>query len=468
MGQRLWKLVNSLSGEYRRFGRYIDQYTSLSLEKARQESNRQLHAYLIYCREYSRYWRERWPRDAEKFSIDEAPHVLKLLPILDKETLRNHLDDLRIDPASRRPGDGFPPIGRTITVSSGGSTGVPSKVVIDAPYGVRCRATWDFMCRQMGWEPGEPVFFIWGSPNELRDMRLSWRKRLSSWLRGLHPMPAFGLTDVKIRAIREEIARKPHVQSALCFATTIETIVEYAEREGLTFRRLRRVISGGGMMHERLRRLITKHLADEVFDIYGGRDIGIVADETRAHDGLAVVSWLTHVEVLDEQGTHVPEGGVGQVHLTHVQNFASAMIRMATGDTARWHEGPGRNPLPTPRLTNLSGRITEHLLLPGGMVIDPSAVIHLIGVIIAPPWVRKFQLVQHAATEFQLSVVAWEPQLPQEKLMELETRFTMELANLAGMPVQVRVVQVDDIPPAASGKHQYCVRRLGQPELQAS
>jgi hypothetical protein len=54
----------------------------------------------------------------------------------------------------------------------------------------------------------------------------------------------------------------------------------------------------------------------------------------------------------------------------------------------------GRNPIPTPRISELTGRTVEHLTGPNGVIIDPSLVIHLVGVVIAPPWLKKFQLVQ--------------------------------------------------------------------------
>ena len=210
----------------------------------------------------------------------------------------------------------------------------------------------------------------------------------------MHPVPAFRLTPERVQQIAEEIQRHRKIESAICFASAAETLMEFAEKKQVRFRRLRRILTGGGMLHPRLRELLLRHWADEVFDLYGSRDLGIMAHETPSHDGLIVPQWFNRVEVLDSHGRRVAAGEKGEVHVTAICNYSTALIRVAMGDTTRWHPEPGTNSFPGPRLTELTGRTVEHLVGPGGVIIDPSAIIHLVGVVVAPPWLRKFQLVQ--------------------------------------------------------------------------
>lgn len=455
MRHLLWSLANTWDREYRLTRRYIRHYVGLTPVAAAAESRRRLHRYLEYCRIYSPYWKERWPREIKQFAAEEAEDVLALLPPLTKHDLHQYADELRIRPESRKPDDGFPPTERQTPVTSGGSTGMPATVWIDAHLTSRTRASLDYFYQLCGARPGDPMIWIWGSPNELRDVQTDWRKRLSTWLRGLYLIPAFGLTPERIVQIRDEIARRKSVRSVLSFATTAETVMEYAEREGMEFRRVERVFLGGGLVHERLRNLIRKHLADEVYDVYGGRDIGTLAWETPAHDGLSVLAWNTHVEVLDEAGRRIPDGERGEVHVTMTSNHACAIARYASGDTARWHSDPGRNPVPGPRLTHLLGRTAEHLELPGGMVIDPTAVIHTVGVVISPPWLRKFQLVQRGPERFDLLVERWES-TGGDQLDAFEREVRSQLGSVAGRNLDIQVVVVDEIPPSPSGKHLYC------------
>lgn len=459
-GPWLWAIANNFSQEYRNFKSFIHKYVQLSPEQAKKESQKQLYKYLVYCRTYSPYWRDRWPKTAQCFRPEEAEDVLALLPPLNKADLRQYRHQLRIDPQSRRPNDEYPAIRKQHTLASGGSTGVPVEISVDTTYSDRNRATYDFLYQLCGLPPGNPFFFIWGSPNELTDIKQSRKKQISTWLRGMYPLPAFGLSPEKIHRMRDQMADLAHINSAICFASAAETIVKFAEHEELNLRKLERVFTGGGLLHDQLRELLHKHLATEVFNTYASRDFGMLAHETPAHDGLSVAAWFNKLEVLKKDGVHVAPEEKGEVHVTAINNYSCALIRVAMGDTARWYPDPGQNPIPTPRLTELTGRTVEHLVGPNGVVIDPSAIIHLVGVVIAPSWLRKFQLVQRSPLQYELRVEAWKQPIPEFQLNALQTRLCRELDNLLKAQVNVNVVMMDTIPPLPSGKHQYCLREF--------
>lgn len=458
MSRLFWKVANGFFPEYSRMKKHIGHYTSLSREEAARESRESLYQYLNYCRTYSPYWRERWPAHARNFTPQEAEEVLRLLPALNKEDLRQHRAALRIRSEDRRPGDGFPPIGRQKEVRTGGTTGVPVVIFQDDYNDHRGRATIDFYYTLCGLVPGTPFFYVWGSNNELSDLSSTWRKRVSSSLRGIRQIPAFGLTPDKVRNLSKQIAENPKIQSAMFFVSALDSFLSEVEREGLEVRRLQRVLTGGGLLHSELKRKAKEYLADEVFDVYGTRDFGLIACDTPSNDGLNVASWQHHVEVLDANGQLTQRGQAGQVHVTAFCNYSFALIRAATGDTAEWYPASDNDSLPVPKLKSLRGRTAEHLRGPGDVIIDPSAVIHMIGVLIAPPWLRKFQLRQYSPMRFELHVESWEDHLPKETIDELRDRVEAGLSKLVNAAVVVEVVQVDTIPASPSGKHLYCVQ----------
>ncbi len=466
MSRFLWSTVNKFSWEYSRFQNLIHNYSYLTPEQAKTQIRQQLYQYLNYCRTYSSYWRERWPKGVKNFTPEEAEDVLALLPILTKVELRTYREQLRIAPENRKPGDGYPPIRKQRSIKSGGSTGVPVEIYLDNTFSNRNRATYDYFYQICGLNPGQQFFFIWGSPNELTDIKNSRKKQLSSWLRGVHALPAFGLSKEKIYEIRNEINSSQQIHSAMCFTSAAETIMKFAELEGLKFRKLERVFLGGGILHRRLRELLHKHLATEVFNTYASRDFGMMAHETPAHDGLSVADWHNKIEVLNSSGEQVKAGEVGEVHVTAINNYSCALIRVAMGDTARWYPDPGRNPLPSPRLSELTGRTVEHLTGPNGVIIDPSLVIHLVGVVIAPPWLRKFQLVQKSTInsislstfKYELRIEVWENNISQTQVEQLQERLRLELCNFVNEPIELTVIIMDEIPSLPSGKHQYCLK----------
>lgn len=453
----LWKVANGLSPGYGEMTRFIDRYVRLAPEDAAAQSRSLLYQYLQYCRRYSPYWRDRWPSQAARFGLDEAEDVLAELPPLDKITMHEHRNALRIRPEDRQASDAFPPLGPQREVRTGGTTGVPILLYQDSHFQPRGRATIDFCYRQCGLVPGDPFFYIWGSNNELSDLTKSWQKRVSSSIRGILPIPAYGLTPERMREIIHTVNECTNVRSAMCFTSALDTLLSYAEREGIELRRLDRVLTGGAILHESLRRKAERLLARDVFDTYGSRDFGMMACETPAHDGLSAAAWFNHLEVLDDNGRRAAAGAPGQIHVTALWNFSFALIRAATGDTARWRAEPGRNRIPTPTIAELGGRTAEHLRGPRGVVIDPSVIIHMIGVLLAPTWLRKFQLAQQAPDRFELRVESWEPALSPDALEQLRAPVQQGLSRLVGEPIDVRITRLDAIPTAPSGKHLYCV-----------
>lgn len=461
MSRLAWRAASLAQREYRRTLAEARAWSALAPAAAEARSRERLHRYLEYCRTHSPYWRERWPAEAARFTPHEAREVLRLLPPLGKRELREQLDALRIAPSARARGDGYPAVGRQHPLVSGGSTGAPVRIWGDTAYMARWRATADYLYELCGLPPGEPFFYLWGSNNELAEVRTSWRKRVSTRLRGVILFSIYGLTPEKARRIAEEMAARPRVRSAVLFASAAETLVSLAEAGEVTFPRVARAFTGGGMLTPRLRTLMERHLADEVFDTYASRDLGMMAHETPAHDGLSVAGWMNEVEVLGDGGAPAAPGEAGEVHVTAVSNFSCALIRVATGDRARLDPSPGRNPLPGGRITALEGRTMEHLRAPNGVVVDPVFVVHTVGVVISPPWLHRFQLVQRGDA-FRLRAEPFAG-ATDDQVRELDGAFRAHLQKLVGAPLDFAVEVAERIEPLPSGKHAYCVREAPPP-----
>jgi len=426
-------------------------YTRAPAAMVTAQVRRRLCRYLRYCQALSPFWRDRWPARWAHFREEEAEEVLRALPVLTKEDLRTHGAALRIDPSRRRSGDGWPGIPGQAVNRSGGSTGVPTEVWQDTRYAARNRAVIDHAYRSAGLIPGRPTFYLWGSNNELTDLQASWRKRASTWARGLLPLPSFRIDPERVRAYAARMRSEPEVDQALCFVHALDSFVRVAAREGIALPRMRRVVTGGGKLHADLRALTTQHFADDVYEIYGGRDIGFLGVESADHRGLDLFPWHTYVEVLRD-GQRVPDGATGEVHVTCVQNYSTALLRLALGDVARFEAtGPGRN---RPRIADVLGRSAEHLVSPSGGRVDPAAVVHLIGVLEARPWTRRFQVEQTGPAAATLRIELWHDP-GQEALSTLRTRVATALGSLLDCELALTLEVVDAIAPAPSGKHFY-------------
>ncbi|MBI5502671.1 MAG: hypothetical protein HY907_20665 [Deltaproteobacteria bacterium] len=453
----LYEGVNWLDRDYAAAAADAGAFVYSTPDEASRLVRSKLHSYMIYCRRFSPFWRERWPREAEAFAADEAEDVLALLPRLTKEDLRRHAPELRIDPAQRSDWDGYPPLRHLHAQHSGGSTGVPVIVWQDRRWESRNRAIVDLGYRLAGLSPGSPAFYLWGSNNEVSDIRKSPRKRFSTWLRGLIVMPAFSLDAARVRAYVDEMNRRGDVQHAICFTSALDTFTGFVERAGLRLRRIRTVFTGGGLLTPELRARTLRLWAHEVCDTYGARDAGLMASERPGAGALLTFPWHVYLETLDAQGRRSAAGVAGEVHVSQVENHAMALLRMSMGDSATLGRTPEWN---GPSLTALHGRTAEHLQAGDGSRIDPSAIIHMIGVLAERTWLRKFQLVQTGPSALTLRFETWtEPPAGDEAAFGTFVRSGLE--RLFHAPVTLALERTESIAPSPSGKHLYCVNRHG-------
>ena len=94
-----------------------------------------------------------------------------------------------------------------------------------------------------------------------------------------------------------------------------------------------------------------------------------------------------------------------------------------------------------------------------GDYIAPAYVIHLIGVVHNPGFIRRFQLVQESRTKYELKLVIEQGVLA-DQYDDVVGKIARDLIAVLGIDTKLDIVRVDDIPATASGKFLYMVNRL--------
>jgi phenylacetate-CoA ligase len=143
--------------------------------------------------------------------------------------------------------------------------------------------------------------------------------------------------------------------------------------------------------------------------------------------------------------------------ITALNNYAMPFIRYRTGDVGREAVEPCPCGRGLPTLQSVSGRIFEVLINARGDRIDPHFFSHLfhsenLG------GLRRFQVIQedYARLTIKLSLepgAAWS--------QNGQNGLTEKIQRVMGPECEVAYHVVDDIPLAASGKHQYIIRNVG-------
>jgi phenylacetate-CoA ligase len=227
----------------------------------------------------------------------------------------------------------------------------------------------------------------------------------------------------------------------------------FIEKFRIPLRRISRIVTGGGKLHSELRERAKAIWADDIYEIYGGRDSTMLGVESSDHQGLLLFPWHTYIEVLNN-GKHVEDGECGEIHVTCLNNYSFAMIRLALGDMAIFRDNP--NAWNRARIEAIIGRNAEYLVALDGTCIDPSAVIHLVGVVEKKEWIRKFQVLQERRDKLVLKIEPWDMPAKNE-LHSYESKIGNAFKRLFGSSIVLKIEFIDVIPPLASGKHTYCI-----------
>ncbi len=151
----------------------------------------------------------------------------------------------------------------------------------------------------------------------------------------------------------------------------LKTILETADEEKLPVETVTRALVSGGPLFPVLREWY-RGRGIRVQQAYGTADVGLIAYESEAMEGL-IVDEDVIVEIL-RPGTDdpVPEGEVGEVVVTTFDTVYP-MIRFATGDLSRVMSGPCPTGRTNMRLAGWMGRADQTTKVKG-MFVHPEQV----------------------------------------------------------------------------------------------
>lgn len=366
---------------------------------------------------------------------------LSSLPLLDKATIRAHVD------AMKRPGA----VGLA-RFNTGGSTGEPlvfyiGKERVSHDVAAKWRAT-----RWWGVDIGDPEVVVWGSPIELgaQDTVRKWRdKVMRSCL-----IPAFEMSDASLDRFLQ-IIRAHRPRMLFGYPSALTHIAKHAEQRGVDLTKVgtRVVFVTSERLYDDQRATISRVFGCKVANGYGGRDAGFIAHECPA-GGMHITAEDVVVEIVDADGAVVQDGQAGEVVVTHLATRDFPFIRYRTGDVAVRDATVcvcGRG---LPKLREIQGRTTDFVTAADGTVMHGLALIYILRDL---EGVKRFKIVQHNLGHTTVQVQA-EPMV--SRSVAHEATIVSGFKRRLGQEVRVDVEWVDDIQAERSGKFRYVVSHV--------
>lgn len=337
--------------------------------------------------------------------------------------------------------------GRTLTKTTGGSTGEPFRFEYTMDVYARRTAV---MWRGYGWAGaslGTRTAYLWGT-----GMRKGgWgglKDRLYHGAFNRHFIDAFSMSDANIDSrIEELVACRP--EAVVGYVAPVVLVARRMLETGRRIEGVRSVLTGAEALHSPERDVIGRAFNCPVFNTYGAREVMLMAAECECRDGLHVNADHMILETLQEDHRTAPAGASGEVAITDLHNFGMPMVRYLNGDRATYALGVCRCGRGLPRLSSIDGRVLDLIETPDGRRIPGEFFVYAM---LDSPDVKQWQVVQTDRTsiEFRLVVpVAWS--------QSRRDGFVERIRSVVGTNMCINIVEVDLIPVTASGKRRLTI-----------
>ncbi len=433
--RRVYELA-SIAGPLARLRRRFEQLESSQYwTPSQREGHRRalLRDLLSHAAATVPFYREHWARAGCPDPAD--PDALVQWPIVDKSVLKSRFRDL----ASSAPHP------TAYEYATGGSSGTPVKLLIDKEV-----KSWRWAAKMRnlqwaGWSPGDRIAFIWGSDFDRRrtDDLITRGFRWASnqlWLN------TFNAREEDYARFASMLIRwRPAV--LVGYASSLMSFHDICQSSGKTRGALglRGIQSSAEVLHDENAQRLRDAFGCGVFDLYGQREVGNIAQNARDGGPLLVNDESVIVETIEIDGAP-------HIVVTDLRNRSFPLIRYDTGDVAAAAERDPRETRTLSALGKVSGRLAEMLRAPNGRLVHCEYFAHLFYSVDS---VRQFQL-----------VVGGDGRLAIRYKADGETDMTPLLDAIRRDidPGWVVVAErVSDFQTLPSGKHCYVVREGDRP-----
>ena len=278
-----------------------------------------------------------------------SPEDFEKLPIIRREDLRNDFGNF----LSR---DARPSLLKIST--TGGSTGMPVKVMHDRRIPLDA-----FRLRMFSWwgiDPCVDVAYVWRGPMSLIKIVVY---QLVSWPTRRIFLDASSMTEDNIRRFLRGLNR---LESAVLtgYVGAIHHLALFAEENHLDVRPPKAVWVTSSPLSEVHRTRMERVFRAPVYDQYGSCEILWIAAQCQERTGLHIFYDSRYLECVDEKDESVPQGKLGRILVTDLENFLFPLIRYENGDQGRLLPESCPCGISLPLMDKVSGRVSDMILLP--------------------------------------------------------------------------------------------------------
>jgi len=365
------------------------------------------------------------------YYVERFSGGLQTLPLLEKDAVRERLDDLLAlgaDPAQVKLGH------------TGGSTGKPLAFWYDEAKHELMRAGMMRGFMMSGWRPGQKVLNFWGARQDVAAGGV-FGSNWSDWIAGERTIGASEFSAAKLAAWARFVQRyKPVLLYG--YASVLSELARFVIDARIAMPpSLIGVYSTAEVLTEAQREVMQQAFGCKVFNQYGCREVPNIAWECR-HGNMHVFADLVYLESIRKEGEDA-------LIVTSLTNRLMPFIRYNLGDSGRLLDGECACGSPFPLMEMGMCRQNDLIRTRLGASIHPGFFNHLLD---GQSQIRQFQWRQVDLDHITLNLVASTP-LSVDTVAELNEKIHAAM----GGAVSLEVNYLAEIPRTAAGKHRFVI-----------
>ncbi len=422
-----------------------------SIGRLEDLQNMRMQRLILHCYNKVPYYRNLFRTLNLTPSDFQTRNDLHKLPVLTKQLVREHFDELKADNIADY---------KIIKSSTGGSTGQPMQFIKSVES---WNMSWASNFRAWEWygfHLGEKIFTLGGN-SLVKKSKSPTKKDIfdSVIMRNLKRSSA-DVDDDAMQSHYEAFMRyKPHALRG--YASSLVIFARYIEKKNLPICPIKVILTTGEMLMPDYRLTLERVFKCKVYDGYGAGDGGIGAMECELQSGLHLSEERCIVEITDKEGNPLPDGETGFVCTTDLGNYAFPFLRYQVGDMAYIKPEKCACGRVSRVLGQVMGRAGRLLYNKQGVPISPTMLpimlyrnndYHNEENCILYNKIDRFQIRQDKQGDIRVLLKLKDKNEPHKQFEYILDNYRNHFAGS-----EVSLEFVEEIPLLLSGKEDYCV-----------
>lgn len=336
--------------------------------------------------------------------------------------------------------------------SSGGSTGEPTIFYKTLEYQQLRAADQIRHDRWSGWDIGDKIGLIWGAQRDLSATKSVKEFIISRYIARIWELDAFEMTENRMQQYTETL-EKISPKMILGYANALVEFSKYLIKNKPNHKiRPEGIISSAETLTSEKRKIIETAFKCKVLNRYGSREVGLIASECKAQDGLHINSDSIFLEVVND-GISVADGCSGDILITDLTNKAMPLIRYNLGDVGNKSSKQCTCGNQLPILQEVEGRSGDFFVTEKGALVHGEYFTHLFYGI---EDVVQFQVIQESITDIRLLLVSKSNNINAGYINDFKENTNTILKNTCNFHVEL----VDKIKPTKTGKLLFTISKV--------